>query len=165
VIAPSQADIVEKVLERLATTEKSTIVLERQPDGKMRVTSGASDGEKDIFARSGARGRNVEGRLHVACKPPPPRRMGPADPRVRSAYPAGANHRDPHRVSPCRHIVLHSECWCRELDVRITWRQARSRTSASATVMKFIVEFREAKIKPRLCYASTMLAEKSVGGF
>jgi hypothetical protein len=29
----------EKVLERLATTEKSTIVIERQPEGKMRVTS------------------------------------------------------------------------------------------------------------------------------
>jgi hypothetical protein len=28
----------EKVLERLATSDKTTIVIERQPDGKMRVT-------------------------------------------------------------------------------------------------------------------------------
>jgi hypothetical protein len=44
----------EKVLERLATTEKSTIVIERQPDSKMRVTSGSWDGEK-VFLRD--RGR------------------------------------------------------------------------------------------------------------
>jgi hypothetical protein len=34
------------VLERLATPDKTTIVIERQPDGKMRVTSGSWDGEK-----------------------------------------------------------------------------------------------------------------------
>jgi hypothetical protein len=31
----------EKVLDRLATSEKTTIVVERAPGGKMRVTSGS----------------------------------------------------------------------------------------------------------------------------
>jgi hypothetical protein len=31
----------EKVLERLATSDKCTIVVQKQPDGKMRVTSGS----------------------------------------------------------------------------------------------------------------------------
>jgi hypothetical protein len=43
-------DIGEKVLERLATSDKTTIVIGRRPDGKMQVTSGAWDGEK-IFSR------------------------------------------------------------------------------------------------------------------
>jgi hypothetical protein len=30
-----------EVLERLATSDKTTIVIERQPDGKMRVASGS----------------------------------------------------------------------------------------------------------------------------
>jgi hypothetical protein len=30
-------------LERLATSDKTTLVIERQPDGKMRVTSGSWD--------------------------------------------------------------------------------------------------------------------------
>ena len=42
--------IPEKVLERLATSDKTTIVIERQPDGKMRVTSGSWNGEK-IFLK------------------------------------------------------------------------------------------------------------------
>jgi hypothetical protein len=33
-------DLGEKVLERLATSDKTTIVIEKQPDGKMRVKSG-----------------------------------------------------------------------------------------------------------------------------
>src|SRR5438876_6577918 len=39
-------EIGEKVLERLATSDKTTIVIECQSDGKMRVTSGSWDGEK-----------------------------------------------------------------------------------------------------------------------
>jgi hypothetical protein len=39
----------EKVLEKLATSDKATIVIERQLDGKMRVTSGSWDGEKVIL--------------------------------------------------------------------------------------------------------------------
>jgi hypothetical protein len=35
-----------KVLERLATSDKTSIIIEKQRDGKMRVTSGSWDGEK-----------------------------------------------------------------------------------------------------------------------
>ena len=42
-------ETLEKVLEKLATTQKSTIVIERQPDGKIRATSGSWDGEKVLF--------------------------------------------------------------------------------------------------------------------
>jgi hypothetical protein len=48
--------ISEKVLERLATSDMTTIVIERQPDGKMRVASGSWDGEKVFFEGSGAQG-------------------------------------------------------------------------------------------------------------
>jgi hypothetical protein len=46
----------EKVLDRLATADKCTIVVERQPDGKMRVTSGSWGGEKVFLKDQGARG-------------------------------------------------------------------------------------------------------------
>jgi hypothetical protein len=61
-------DTLEKVLERLATTEKSTIVIARDPDGKMRVTSGSWDGEKVFFRDQVLEVRNVEGRIHLARK-------------------------------------------------------------------------------------------------
>lgn len=64
-----RADIEEKVLEKLATSDKATIVIERQPDGKMRVTSGSWDGEKVILRDQVLEVRNVEGRLHIARKP------------------------------------------------------------------------------------------------
>ena len=44
-----RTDIHEKVLEKLATSDKVTIVIERQPNGKMRVTSGSWVGEKVIL--------------------------------------------------------------------------------------------------------------------
>jgi hypothetical protein len=59
----------EKVLEKLATSDKATIVIERQSDGKMRVTSGSWDGEKVILRDQMLEVRNVEGRLHIARKP------------------------------------------------------------------------------------------------
>jgi hypothetical protein len=63
-----RTDIEEKVLKKLATSDKATIVIERQPDGKMRVTSGSWDGEK-VFSRDQVlEVRNVDGRLHVARK-------------------------------------------------------------------------------------------------
>jgi hypothetical protein len=63
-----RTDIGEKVLEKLATSDKATIVIERQPDGKMRVTSGSWDGEK-VFSRDQVlEVRNVAGRLHIARK-------------------------------------------------------------------------------------------------
>ena len=67
----------EKVLEKLATSDKTTLVIEKQPDGKMRVTSGLG-GEK-VFLRDQA--LEVPQR-RVACtrqEGPPPRRLGPAD--------------------------------------------------------------------------------------
>ena len=38
---PAWQCVAKKVLERLATSDKTTIVIERQPDGKMRVASGS----------------------------------------------------------------------------------------------------------------------------
>ena len=62
-------DSLEKVLEKLAVTDKTTIVVAKEPDGKMRVTSGSWEGEK-VFARDQVlEVRNVDGRLHVARKP------------------------------------------------------------------------------------------------
>jgi hypothetical protein len=53
--AVTAKDLGEKALERLATSDKTTIVIERQPDGKMRVTSGSWDGEK-VFLKDGCSG-------------------------------------------------------------------------------------------------------------
>jgi hypothetical protein len=64
-----RTDIEEKVLEKLATSDKATIVIERQSDGKMRVTSGSWDGEKVILHDQVLEVRNVDGRLHIARKP------------------------------------------------------------------------------------------------
>lgn len=45
-VAGLRVENLEKVLERLATSEKTTIVIARELDGKMRVTSGSWEGEK-----------------------------------------------------------------------------------------------------------------------
>jgi hypothetical protein len=60
----------EKLLKRLATSDKTTIVVERQPDGKMRVTSGSWDGEKVFLKDQVLRVRHAiaDARLHVARK-------------------------------------------------------------------------------------------------
>ena len=39
----------DRVIEKLATSDKVTLTAERQPDGKMRVTSNSWDGEKVLF--------------------------------------------------------------------------------------------------------------------
>jgi hypothetical protein len=44
-----RTDSPEKVLEKLATSDKATVVIERQSVGKTRVTSGSWDGEKVIL--------------------------------------------------------------------------------------------------------------------
>jgi hypothetical protein len=44
-----RTDTHEKVLEKLATSDKVTIVIERLTDGEMQVTSGSWDGEKVIL--------------------------------------------------------------------------------------------------------------------
>jgi hypothetical protein len=56
----------EKVLEKLATNSKVTIVIERQSEGKMCVTSESWDGEKVFLRDQGLEARNVEGRFHLA---------------------------------------------------------------------------------------------------
>jgi hypothetical protein len=60
----------KKVLERLATSDKTTIVIEKQRDGKMSVTSGSWDGEK-IFLKDQVlevRHAVADTRLHVSRK-------------------------------------------------------------------------------------------------
>ena len=65
-----QQDIEEKVLEKLATSDRVTIVIERQPDGKMRVISGAWDNEKVLFSDQvlEVRYATADGRLHISRK-------------------------------------------------------------------------------------------------
>jgi hypothetical protein len=68
-----------KVLERLATSDKAIIVVERLTDEKMRVTSGSWDGEKVILPDPVLEVRNGDGRLHIARKPLHHRQGEPAD--------------------------------------------------------------------------------------
>ena len=70
----------------MAITEKTTIVIERQPDGKMRVTSGSWDREKVFLRDQVLEVRNVEGRIHVARKP---RRHDEWDPPIPVYDPTG----------------------------------------------------------------------------
>jgi hypothetical protein len=56
-----RADSPRKVLEKLATSDKVTIVVERQSAAKMRVTSGSWDGEKVILRDQVLEVHNVEG--------------------------------------------------------------------------------------------------------
>ena len=69
----------EKVLERLATSDETTIVIEKQRDGQMRVTSGSWDGEKIIFRDQGLEVRHAvpDARLHLARKTKAPDDWGP----------------------------------------------------------------------------------------
>ena len=62
--------MLKKVLERLATSDKTTIVIEKQRDGKMRVTSGSWDGEKVFLKDQVLKVRHAvaDARLHVARK-------------------------------------------------------------------------------------------------
>jgi hypothetical protein len=55
----------QKVIEPLAVTDKATIVVEKAPEGKLRVTSSAWSSEKVILKDEVLEVRNVEGRLHV----------------------------------------------------------------------------------------------------
>jgi hypothetical protein len=84
-------DIGEKVLERLATSDTATIVVEKQPEGKMRVTSGSWGGEK-VFLKDQVLKvwhANADARLHAARKTKAPDDWDspsePYDPYVRAA--------------------------------------------------------------------------------
>jgi hypothetical protein len=75
--------IAEKVLESLATSDKTTIVIERQPDGKMRVTSNSWADEANVFMCDQVLGLLValpERCLHVARKTKHPDQWDPPIP-------------------------------------------------------------------------------------
>jgi hypothetical protein len=59
----------QKVLERLVVSDKASLILERQTDGKIRVTSGSWDGEKVILRDQLLEASNGDLRLHVPRKP------------------------------------------------------------------------------------------------
>jgi hypothetical protein len=81
----------EKVLERLATSDKCTIVVQKQPDGKMRVMSGSWNGEKVFLKDQVLKVRHAiaDARLRVARKTKAPDDWDPPyepyDPMVRAA--------------------------------------------------------------------------------
>jgi hypothetical protein len=58
-----RVDSLEKVIGKLATTEKTTLAIAREVGGKIRVTSGSWDGEKVILKDEVLEVRNVDGRL------------------------------------------------------------------------------------------------------
>jgi hypothetical protein len=59
---------VDRVIEKLATSDKVTLVAERQPEGKMRVTSASWADEKVLAPDEVLEVRCVSGRLQVARK-------------------------------------------------------------------------------------------------
>ena len=63
-----RVDMLEKVLERMATSEDTTLVIKREPEGKMRVTSRHWEDAKVLLRDEVLEVRNVDGRLHVARK-------------------------------------------------------------------------------------------------
>jgi hypothetical protein len=88
------------VLEKLATTAKTTLVVEKQPDGKMRVTSGSWEGEKVFLRDQVLEVRCVDGRLHVARKA---RNHDEWDVRVEPYYPNGRPTYRAHQRRVTRH--------------------------------------------------------------
>jgi hypothetical protein len=71
-----------KVLERLGTTDGVRLVLKREPEGKIRVTSKFWEDAKMIGRGEVLEIRNVEGRLHIARRPLPHGEWGrPVEPR------------------------------------------------------------------------------------
>ena len=76
----------EKVLEKLATTDKATLVFEKAPEGKVRVTASTWASEKVILKGEVLKVRNVDGQLHVARKE---RRPDEWDPPIEPYVPMG----------------------------------------------------------------------------
>ena len=58
----------DRVIEKLATSDKVTLTAERLLEGKMRVTSNSFADEKVLAPDHVLEVRNVSGRLHVARK-------------------------------------------------------------------------------------------------
>jgi hypothetical protein len=65
------------VLERLGTTESSSLALKREDGGKIRVTSLLWEDARVILRDEVLVVRNVDGRLRVA-EASAPRRLGPS---------------------------------------------------------------------------------------
>jgi hypothetical protein len=86
-------DSLEKVIEKLATTEKTTIAIAREEGGKIRVTSGSWDREKVILKGQVLEVRNVDGRLYVSRKGKKPDEWDPPIPAY-DPYGPGANVSD-----------------------------------------------------------------------
>jgi hypothetical protein len=85
----------KKVLEKLATSEKTTIVISRDHDGKMYVTSCSWDSER-VFPRDPERDvRTAPRRRCVACKPRQPDKGGSADHAPRQTKLASGNRFHP----------------------------------------------------------------------
>jgi hypothetical protein len=70
----------KKVIEKLATTEKTMLAIAREEGGKIRVTSGSWDGEKVILKGQVLEVRNVDGRLYVSRKAKKPDEWDPPIP-------------------------------------------------------------------------------------
>ena len=64
----SLIDMTESVLERLGTTESTTLALARDRGGNIRVTSLLWPEPKVILKGEVLEIRNVDGRLHIARK-------------------------------------------------------------------------------------------------
>jgi hypothetical protein len=73
-------DSLEKVVEKLAISEKVSLLMAREEGGKIRVTSGSWDGEKVILKGQVLEIRNVDGRLYVARKAKRPDEWDPPIP-------------------------------------------------------------------------------------
>ncbi len=54
------------MIEHIATSDRVTLVIERQHDGKMQVTSNSWDHERVFLRNQVLEVRNVDGQLHVA---------------------------------------------------------------------------------------------------
>ncbi|MGC2077684.1 MAG: hypothetical protein WA728_16970, partial [Xanthobacteraceae bacterium] len=93
---------------------RRTIVIVRDHDGKMRVTSGSWDGERVILRDQVLEVRNVDGRLHVARKA---RKPDEWDPPVEA--------RDPCR--PGTEVDYDS-------NVFVDWRRIKTRAMTTPVV-------------------------------
>jgi hypothetical protein len=67
----------EKVLEKLGTTESTTLALKREDGGKIRVTSLLWEAHKVILRIEVLEIRNVDGRAAHCAEGALPRRVGP----------------------------------------------------------------------------------------
>jgi hypothetical protein len=66
--------VTETVLEKLGSTESTTLALRREEGGKIRVSSLLWEAPKVILRNEVLEIRNVDGSLHIARKGPLPRR-------------------------------------------------------------------------------------------